>query len=153
MGLVHSSGQEAASIPGEAEAGGAANRTAWVILGSSGQWSDWSQWPVAVVLDEQAAKDEVGRLSAAARELWAERPSLGDEDDWDEYEPLLQAWAARVTALDPLADEYGQPAYTAREVPLFSADAATAPDKLAGYEGEAGVNQNPAQPTPQQEER
>lgn len=114
---VHSGPSGLHTQPGSAEGG---SRTAWVVLGSSGQWSDWLQWPVAILMDEQAAKDEVGRLSAAARELWSERPSLSEDDDWDEYEPRLAKWAERLAALDPTADEYDQPAYTAREVPFIA---------------------------------
>lgn len=126
-------------------------QTAWVVLGSSGQWSDWSQWPVAVILDEVAAKDEVARLSAASRQLWSERPEPHyDENDMptEGCDVALEAWAQRVSALDPGADEYDQPNYTACAVPLRT----TTPPSQAqdGYEADAIGEVNQASSPPEQ---
>lgn len=92
-------------------------QTAWVVLGSSGQWSDWSQWPVAVYLDEAEAKGFVERQEAAIREVLAQEPS-DPYDANDDYTPAYSAWLDRLRAVDGNADQYEQPHYTARAVPL-----------------------------------
>lgn len=119
-------GSSAARIPTE--------QTAWVVLGSSGQWSDWSQWPVEVHLDEQAAKDAVVSREAAIREVMAVEPSDAYTDD-DEHTPEYKAWLERLRTVDPQADQYDQPHYTAREVPLV------APTTAAGAVGTSAASE------------
>lgn len=96
--------------------------TAWVVLGSSGQWSDWSQWAICVCDTEQRAKDRVGELSAAVRVHYAGKPELefGEDDRFTKrYERKAARWAKDMRAIDPDADEYDQPNYRATEVPFL----------------------------------
>lgn len=110
--------------------------TVWVVLGSSGQWSDWTQWVVAVYADEQDAKDHVGYVTERVRLALADMPEI-DFDNYEETKGPHEAWVERLKAIDPDADEYDQPHYTAREVPFF-AKSTTAPETVAvGMEGEA----------------
>ena len=102
--------------------------TAWVVLGSSGQWSDWSQWAVAVFSDEQGAKDFVGSMTAAIRAVIAEEPDAAYDDD-GEHTPEYTAWLDRLAAIDGAADQYDQPHYTAVEVPLHIAAKATSTEQ------------------------
>lgn len=105
--------------------------TAWIVLGSSGQWSDWSQWPVAVYVDEQAAKDYVGSITAAIRQVMSEEPEAAYDEN-DERTPVYEAWLARLAAINGQADQYDQPHYTAREVPLFLKTTPPAADTQVG---------------------
>lgn len=106
--------------------------TAWVVLGSSGQWSDWSQWAVCVCLDEQTAKDRVGELSSATRIHWAAKPGPGDDETFDDWwdrpkrEAQMAAWEAGCAAIDERADTSDQSNYRACEVPLVAEAAGTA---------------------------
>lgn len=132
MPLVHS--VQEASVPTE--------KTAWVVLGSSGQWSDWSQWPVAAFTDEQAAKDYVGNISARVREHFAKKPEMTDVSyDSGKWDRAMKRWRAKGNRIDPMADEYDQPNYTAQEVPFF---AETTTASSVGTE-RSGVN--PKDPT------
>jgi hypothetical protein len=103
--------------------------TVWVVLGSSGQWSDWTQWVVAVYADEQDAKDHVGSVTERVRLALADMPEI-DFDNYEETKGPHEAWVERLKEIDPRADEYDQPHYTACEVP-FIAKATTAAETVS----------------------
>lgn len=117
--------------------------TAWVVLGSSGQWSDWNQWAVAVYANEQAAKDYVGSITEAVRLAMADMPEI-DFDNYEESKGPHEAWAERLRAIDPEADEYDQPHYTAVEVPFFALATTAAPSDAVGM---SEANEPNPQPT------
>jgi hypothetical protein len=98
-------------------------RSAWVVLGSSGQWSDWSQWVVCVCADEQTAKDRVGALSSAIRTHYAKRPPALDPEDLRPARRTeeSEAWSAALEAIDSEATEYEEPTYRATEAPFYPA--------------------------------
>ena len=96
----------------------AEQETAWVVLGSSGQYSDWSQWIVEVHDSEEAAKDRAVAMGQAYRLLLDERPKETYTDDGNAC-PEYVAWCSKVRDLDSFADEYDEPNYTAREAPFI----------------------------------
>lgn len=99
----------------------------WVVLGASGQYSDWRQWSVCVCDTEQRAKDQVGKLTSAMRAHWAAKPTWDEAEaaeDWDVwYERCgaqLEAWEAAIGAIDPGADEHDETNYRCEEVPFVA---------------------------------
>ncbi len=66
--------------------------TVYVVMGTTGQWSDRAEWPVIAYTDEADAKAHVLRASQRARELfvqyerWYNIPKGANEHD-----PFMQA--------------------------------------------------------------
>jgi len=104
--------------------GGSSLEKVWVVLGSSGQWSDWTQWAVCACDTEQGAKDRVGELTHEIRSWLAKKPEPDDGEEWEEFydrsESERAAWVEALKDIDPLADEHDEPRYTAVEVDFLS---------------------------------
>ena len=61
--------------------------TVWLVWGTKGEYSDRSEWPVAVYLDEQSAQNaavELKRLSRDLRAIYEQREDeLAEAGDWN----------------------------------------------------------------------
>lgn len=64
----------------------------YVVWGSTGEYSDHTEWHVKAFADEEKAKDLVLKASARARELKAKYPEYWDiPDGSNEYDPKFQS--------------------------------------------------------------
>lgn len=54
-------------------------KVVWIVHGTSGEWSDRTEWCIEAHTDETRAKDRVAELTALARELAAAYPEVSEE--------------------------------------------------------------------------
>jgi hypothetical protein len=106
-------------------------REIWIVGGSSGEWSDRHVWNISAHLSEQAAKDEVGRLTVLARTLAARQPDT-DDSTWEDDCPIYHTYKAWQNEVDDagLGNDPEDTHFFASPVPLSRIDAALAPDHI-----------------------
>ena len=84
----------------------------YIVFGSTGEYSDHREWPVAAFLDESEAKEHVRRASLIAEALYKERkesnPGFSYEMSGSPYDPNIEM------------DYYGGALYSYWTVPLLS---------------------------------
>lgn len=86
----------------------------WIVMGSTGEYSDRTEWPVVAFTSEDAAKARIEALGVRMQGM----PKEWHEDRW-EHEDAMKA---HMTALDPgFATDYTGTRYFIYDVPIASA--------------------------------
>ena len=65
----------------------------WIVMGSTGEYSDRREWPVVAFMSEAAAKDRIAALDVRMQEM----PQQWREVRWDHEGDMK----AHMAALDP----------------------------------------------------
>jgi len=91
----------------------------WVLFGTTGEYSDRSEWVVRGYLNEADAEADCAALNAIAKDI-------GGGRDWAS---LHEAVAERLTPHDASADmDYTGTEYSVSEVPIVASRTMPAPD-------------------------
>lgn len=79
-------------------------KVVWIVHGTSGEWSDRTEWCIEAHTDETRAKDRVAELTALARELAAAYPEVSEEawesENYEEHPSYIanREWQRRCDA-------------------------------------------------------
>jgi hypothetical protein len=94
---------------------GAKKKNVYIVMGSTGEYSDRSEWPVVAYLNEEHAKEHVEKATAYAKEfeVFAQRDEFR-HNTWDKRRELT------VSPFDPrFSMDYTGTSYWYDEVPLL----------------------------------